>query len=148
VDELQIAKILEKLGLIVGDNSNIRYQVINITVPINSTAAQAVEQSATLDRNYNKIIGIGYAEISNADQDNNYNVGARSNRLTWIDDINIKMWQAESGVGPMFKFFKTNIVYGSGDTFFARVTPNGSPNAAFSGQMVLILQADLTEKPK
>jgi hypothetical protein len=146
VDE--ITKILEKLGLIVGDNSDIRYQVINITVPINSTAAQAIEASVQLDRKYNKIIGIGYAEISNADQDNNYNVGARSNRLTWIDDINIKMWQAESGVGPMMKFFRTNISYGAGDTFYARVTPNGSPNAAFAGQMVLILKADLTEQPR
>jgi hypothetical protein len=149
VDENFISKILGELGLIIGDDSDVRYQVINITIP-NATGANQLVESAglVLDPAYNKIIGIGYAEVSYANVQYNYNVGARSNRRTYLDDINIKMWAAESGVGPMFKYYRTNIHYGTGDTFYARVTPNILTNASFAGQMILVLKSSLTEKPK
>jgi hypothetical protein len=144
---IQISKVLEELGLIVGNNSDIRYQVINITVPNPTTANTTVQQSATLDRKYNKVIGIGYFEITDGGATDNYNVGAKSSRQQWIDSINIGAWKAPN-VGPRFKFFPTNIGYGSGDTFFVEVTPLENTVSAFTGQMVLILKADLTENPR
>lgn len=128
-------------------DQDVRYQKIDIVVP-NPTAANAlVEQAAQLDRDYNKIIGIAFFEAANGGVPNNYNVGFRTSRKQWQEDINILAWLS-SNVGPMGKFFEVNIAYGSGDPAYVRITPNAATIAAMSGQMVLILAKDLTEQPK
>ena len=129
--------------------SQYRFQMINVSLPIASVAGTPVEASVQLDRDFNKVVGIGYFEITDGDNLNNYQVGARTNRQTWIDPINIKAWKAEEGVGPQLKYYKVLIPYGSGDTFYARVIPGVNvATDALAGQMVLILQRDNTELPK
>lgn len=132
-----------------GGQRELRFQVINITVPNPTAANTTVEASVQLDREYNRIIGIGYFEIAAGGIADNYLVGAKSNRKTWIDDININAWDANANVGPMEKYIETDIPYGGGDTFTVRVTTGSSASsAAMSGQMVLILERSLTELPK
>lgn len=142
-----IKLLLDVLGL--GKQEEIRYQVINITVANPTGANQLTEQSVSLDRDFNRIIGIGYFEVANGNLSGNYNVGFRTQRKQWIDDINIDAWEASTGVGPMFKYYRANIQYGSGDTGYARVLLNGTASsAAMSGQMVLILKKDFVQLPK
>lgn len=131
-----------------GKLKSYRFQVINITVATGSTANAAYEANVQLDRDYNKVIGIGFFEVADGGIADNYNVGARTQRQTWLDPININAWQADSGVGPNEKYYKVEIPYGSGDTFYCRVEPNASPASDLKGQMVLILSRDLTEMPK
>ena len=123
------------------------YQTIDVTVATGATAGSLNETSVTLNQAFNKIVGIAYHEIEDGGQPNNYNVGGRSDRFAWIQLININNWNANSGVGPMQKFRKVNIGYGAGDKFHAQVTPNGVLASDLTGQMVLILERDLTELP-
>jgi hypothetical protein len=129
--------------------SQYRFQVISLSAPIATTAGTVVEGSVQLDRDFNKVIGIGFFQITDGDLINNYSVGARTNRQTWIDPINANAWKAEENVGPQDKYYKVNIPYGSGDTFYGRIIPGGTvATDALAGQMVLILKRDMTELPK
>ena len=126
-----------------------RRQVINLGQSANAVANTLIESSVTLDRDYNRIIGIGFFETSDGGAAAElYNVGARDKRRTWVDDININAWDANSGVGPDEKMMRVNIPYASGDLFYGRVTPTVNTNTALTGQMVLLLAKDLTEIPK
>lgn len=146
--KIYVSKILSSLGLIASEDEQLHYQVINITVPNPTAANTLVETSVQLDRDYNRVVGIGFFEKEAGGLSGNYNVGARSSRLTWIDDIDFDAWAAASGVSPRQKYYPVNIPYGSGDTFYGRVTPGANTSAAFSAQMVLILKKDLTQLPK
>lgn len=126
-----------------------RYQVINITIPNPTVANTVVSASVQLDRNFNRVVGIGYFEIAGGGITPNYNVTARTNRYTWVDPTIFGSWDAVTGgVAPDEKYHKVNIEYGSGDTFYVDVTPLANTSAAMSGQMVLILERTLTEVPK
>lgn len=126
-----------------------RRQVIELGQSANATANSIIETSVQLDRDYNRIIAIGFFETANGGAAAGlYNVGARDKRRTWVDDININAWNANSGVGPDDKMMKVNIPYASGDNFYGRVTPTVNTNTALTGQMVLLLARDLTEIPK
>lgn len=131
-----------------GKLTQYRFQVIDITVPAATVADSSVEANVQLDRDFNKIIGVGFFQVADGGVPNNYDVGARTQRQTWIDPININAWKADGGVGPMEKYHKVNIGYGSGDTFYARIVPNALTITPIVGQMVLILTRDLTEQPK
>lgn len=121
------------------------FQVIDAEAANGSLANQVQETSVQLNRDYNRIIGIGFFEIDDANVTDNYLVGARTNRKTWIEDININGWDANQNVGPMSKYYEVNIPYGSGDTFYARLTPGVTLTGDLTGQMVLILCRDLVE---
>jgi hypothetical protein len=125
-----------------------RYQVIDVTVPSGLAAAQLREFSVQLDRAFNKIVGIAYHPIAEGTAALNYNVGAKTNRQTWVDLVNVSSWQANTGVGPMQKFRKVNIPYGNGDTFYAQIQNNALLASDLTGQMVLILERDNTELPR
>lgn len=131
------------------DESEVRYQVINITTAAVQAANSLTESSVQPDRDYNRIVGVAFFEVSDGGLPSNYNVGFRTTRQQWIDDINVNAWNANSGVSPRLKYYPQNIPYGSGDICYARIVLNGSPSAtAVIGQMVLILKRDLTELPK
>ena len=147
IDQL-FAKLKELLFSLFGvKTAQQYYQVIDVTVANGTLADSLNEQSVTLNQAYNKIVGIAYHEITAGGQANNYNVGARSKRFTWVELVNINNWNANTGVGPMQKFRKVNIGYGEGDKFFAQITPNAALTSDLTGQMVLILERDLTELP-
>lgn len=128
--------------------SQIRFQRIDISV-LNGTAAGTMTQAnVQLDRDYNRIIGIGYFEIADGGIPDQYNVGAKTNRSQWIDPININAWDANANVGPADKYYPVNIPYGSGDTFYVQVENEALLTADLEGQMVLILKRDLDEIPR
>jgi hypothetical protein len=144
-----VVRIIAALrGRKIGADREVRYFVIDVSLPNGSAADVPIEASQQLDRAFNKITGIGFFEVSDGGIPGNYNVGARSNRKTWIDDININAWNANENVGPMDKYIQTDIPYASGDTFFVKVTPNAATTSVLSGQLVLILENSLTELPK
>jgi hypothetical protein len=148
VDEQYFKQLLATLGLQFNEGE-VKYQVINIATAANALANSLTEQSVQPDRDYNLIVGIAYFETDDANLPDNYNVGFRTSRKQWIDDININAWDANSGVGPMFKYYRVNIPYGSGDVCYARILLNATAaTSAVTGQMVLILKQDLTELPK
>ena len=129
--------------------AEVRWQVINMATATITAANTLTEANVQLDRDYNNIVGIGYFETSAGGLTSNYNVGARTNRKTWLDDININAWNANSGVSPILKYYPCKIPYGSGDVFYARVTTNAAAStSAITGQMVLILSRTLVELPK
>ena len=131
------------------DESEVRYQVINITTAAVQAANSLTESNIQPDRDFNRIVGVGYFEMDDGGIPEDYNVGFRTTRKQWIDDININAWNANSGVSPRLKYYPQNIPYGSGDICYARITLNGNASAtAVIGQMVLILKRDLTELPK
>ncbi len=102
-----------------------------------------------LDRQFNKIVGIGFAQITDGGIADQYDVGAKTERQTWMDPVNVNFWTANGNVGPMEKYYKVNIPYGSGDTFFAMInTYTATSGSDLVGQMVLILEKDLTEVPR
>lgn len=125
-----------------------RFQRIATNVPNPTQANQIVEAEAQLDRDFNKIAGIAFFETSAGGVADNYRVGFRTTRRTWIDAININAWDAAANVGPMDKYYEVSIPYGSGDTAYAQLIPNALTNAAMLGEMVLILARDLTEQPR
>jgi len=130
-----------------GKLTQYRLQRIDNTIT-NPSPAGTYGGNVQLDRAFNRIVGIGYFEIANGGLPNAYNVGAKTDRQTWIDPVNINAWNANSGVGVMQKYYKVNIPYASGDTFYTLITTAAATSAAFSGQMVLILQKDLVEQPR
>lgn len=131
------------------DESEVRYQVINITTAAIQAANSLTEASIQPDRDYNRIVGVGYFQQDDGGIPENYNVGFRTTRKQWIDDININAWNANAGVSPRLKYYPQNIPYGSGDICYARIVLNGAPSTSeVIGQMVLILKRDLTELPK
>lgn len=141
---------IKKLITLLGMNlAEVRWQVINVTTANPTPANTLTEVNVQLDRDYNNIVGIGYFETDDGGLPEDYNVGARTNRKTWIDDININAWDASSGVSPILKYYPVRIPYGSGDVFYARVTTNGTiSTGSLTGQMVLILSRTLVEVPK
>lgn len=130
-----------------GKLSQYRLQKISVLVP-DTSAAGSYSNTVQLDRQFNKIIGIGYFERAAGGITTNYDVGAKTDRQTWIDPINISAWNANSGVGPMYKYYSVNIPYSSGDTFYALINTGALLTADLTGQMVLILAKDLTEVPR
>jgi hypothetical protein len=132
----------------IGEDRQRRFLVINVLVANGTAALTPVEASVQLDREFNKIVGIGFFQVTDGGIPNNYNVGARSNRKTWLDDININAWNANQNVGPMQKYIVLDIPYGSGDTFYAKVIPNAVTTSDLTAQMVLVLEKSLTELPK
>ena len=131
-----------------GKLSQYRFQKISVSIADLSPAG-SYSNNVQLDRAFNKILGIAYFEKLDGGIPNDYDIGAKTDRQTWFDPINIKAWKAEEGVGPMFKYYSVNIPYASGDTFYALIT-TGQPLAGsdLTGQMVLILSKDLTELPR
>lgn len=130
-----------------GKLTQYRLQKIDVSVA-NLSAAGSYGNNVQLDRAFNRIVGIGYFETAAGGITTNYNVGAKTDRQTWIDPINIQAWNANSGVPVMGKYYKVNIPYASGDTFYALITTGAALTADLTGQMVLILQKDLTEQPR
>jgi hypothetical protein len=122
----------------------------NIDVLVaNATPANTLnELSVQANRDYNKIIGIGWFELEDGGISNDYLVGFRTNRKTWINAIPATAWTAGQGVGPMLKYYEVNIPFGSGDTLYAIINNNALLTADLVGTMVLILAKDLTEVPK
>ena len=139
---------MEQQLLDLGKLSEYRFQKINVFIADGSPAG-SYSNNVQLDRAFNKILGIGYFEKLDGAITNDYDVGAKTDRQTWFDPINIKAWKAEEGVGPMFKYYSVNIPYASGDTFYALIT-TGAPLAGsdLTGQMVLVLAKSLNEMPR
>jgi hypothetical protein len=125
-----------------------RYQVIATNVPNATTAGVLREFSATLDQDFNKIVGIAFHEIEAGNNANNYNVGCRSARRVWVDLVNIKSWNADQNVAPDTKFRSVDIPYGKGDVFYAQVSPGANTNTDVLGQLVLVLERSLTQDPQ
>lgn len=130
-----------------GKLANTRFQKIDITIP-NASAAGGYGASVNLDRQFNKIIGIGFFEIEDGGIAQNYNVGAKTDRQVWVDPINYMAWKAEDGVGPMYKYFSVDIEYASGDAFYLILNTGAATSADLVGQMVLILQKSNTATPR
>lgn len=128
--------------------SQFRFQRIDITVPSGTLANSTVEANVQLDRDYNRVVGIAFFETADGGISQNYNVGARTSRSQWIDLISYFAWNANENVGPVDKYYRVNIPYGSGDTFYAQVQVNAQPASDLVGQMVLILKRDLDEIPR
>jgi hypothetical protein len=146
--EEKVKELLMALGF-GSDESEVRYQVINITTAAVQAANSLTEASVQPDRDYNRIVGVAFFQQADGGIPENYNVGFRTTRKQWIDDININAWNANTGVSPRLKYYPQNIPYGSGDICYARIVLNGTASAtAVIGQMVLILKRDLTELPK
>ncbi len=131
------------------EETQYRYMTIPIAV-VNSTVVNSLkEANIQLDRDYDKITGIAYVEITAGGLSNNYQVGARSSRRTWVDPVNIQSWQAGNGVEPDRKFRKVEIPYASGDPFYVQVNLSGGPTTSdLTGEMILRLEKTLTELPK
>jgi hypothetical protein len=131
-----------------GKLTQYRVQKIEVVIP-DTTVAGSYGNNVQLDRQFNKIIGIGFVEKDSGGLTNLYDVGAKTDRQIWIDPISIFFWTANGNVGPMYKYYKTNIPYVSGDTFYALVNTQAVVTGSdFKGQMALILAKDLTEVPR
>ena len=131
-----------------GENRQTRFQIIELGASTNQVADTLIETSVRLDSDFNRIVGVGFFETADGGAAANlYNVGARDKRRQWIDDINVNAWEANSGVGPMLKYYEVSIPYVDGDKFYGRITPSVNTNTALTGQMVLVLTRDLTEIP-
>lgn len=128
--------------------SQVRFQKIDINVPSGTLAGSLIEANVQLDRDYNRIIGIGFFEVTDGGISQNYSVGARSSRSQWVDLISYFAWNANENVGPGEKYYPVNIPYGSGDTFYGQIQVNAQPASDLQGQMVLILKRDLDEIPR
>src|SRR5689334_21582670 len=100
-----------------GKLANTRFQRMDITIP-NGSAAGGYGAYVQLDRQFNKIIGIGFFETGDGGISPSYNVGAKTDRQVWVDPISYKAWEAGEGVGPMYKYFSVDIEYASGDSFY------------------------------
>jgi hypothetical protein len=131
-------------------NAQRRYQVVSISVPNPTTAGQVVEQALALDRDFNKIVGAAFHEIANGGIANNYQVGLRTDRKQWVDPVNIQNWSANTGVAIEGKFrkFGAGIGYGMGDQAYVQIIPGANTSAAMRGELVLLLERDLTEVPR
>ncbi len=128
-----------------GTLKEFRFQRIDNTISIGAVAG-SYGGNVTLDRAFNRIVGIGYSRITDGGLGNVYNVGAKTDRQTWIDPINIQMWDANAGVPLMGKYYKMNIPYASGDVFYTLITTFAAVNTVdLTGQMVLILVRDNIE---
>jgi hypothetical protein len=129
-----------------GKLSEYRFQVITVTVANGSS--NPVQPSVQLDKQFNKIVGIGFVTIDDGGITDNYNVGAKTQRQVWIDPMNVQMWTANGNVGPMQKYYNVNIPYASGDNFYAMLEPGAATSSVLNAQMVLVLVRDLTELPR
>lgn len=129
-----------------GKLTSYRFQIIDVTVANGSSVTET--PSVQLDRQFNRIIGIGYFEKTDGGLGSNYDVGAKTQRQVYIDPINVNGWAADGNVGPMQKYYKVNIPYASGDNFYAIVVPGAATSSDLTGQMVLILAKDYTEMPR
>lgn len=130
-----------------GKLKQFRMQKIAVTVA-NGSAAGSYQNNVQLDKQFNKIVGIGFFEKTDGGIAGNYDVGAKTDRQTWIDPININAWNANENVGPMFKYYKMEIPYASGDSFYLMLNTGAATSSDLTGQMVLILAKDLTELPR
>jgi hypothetical protein len=131
-----------------GKLTNYRFQKISITIPI-ASAVGNYQSSIQLDRQFNKILGIGFVEKTDGGLASLYDVGAKTERQVWIDPISTLFWTANGNVGPMQKYYSVDIPYGSGDSFYMMVNTQAIvAGEDFLGQMVLILAKDLTEQPR
>lgn len=130
------------------NTSELMYFTIDVTIPSGTTAGTLIDSNQEqLDRSYNKIIGIAWHEIDDGGAGTNYQVGGRTQKRTWIDPMILGAWQ-NSNVAPDLKFLKVNIPYGSGDSWFVPVIPGALLTSDLTGQVILILQNDLTELPR
>ena len=146
--EEKVKELLMALGF-GSDESEVRYQVIPIETAAIQAANSLTEADVQPDRDFNRIVGVGFFETDDGGLTGNYNVGFRTTRKQWIDDININAWNANTGVSPRLKYYPQNIPYGSGDICYARIVLNGAPSTSeVIGQMVLILKRDLSQLPK
>lgn len=144
---MDVKQILSQLGI--DPESQVRFQVIPVTVPNGTAANSLLSSNVQLDRDYNRVVGIGYFEMTDGGVADDYNVGAKTARSQWIDPININAWDANQNVSPNEKYYKVNIPYASGDTFYAQIELNANPTTSdLTGQMVLILKRDLDQIPR
>lgn len=130
-----------------GKLSQSRFQKIDIIVPDTSPVG-SYQATVQLDRQFNRIIGIAYFERADGGINQLYNVGAKTDRQVWVDPIAYHAWQADQGVGPMYKYFSVDIEYASGDTFYMIVNTLDVLTADLIGQMVLVLSKDNTAVPR
>lgn len=130
-----------------GKLSQRRFQKIDIIVPDTSPVG-SYQATVQLDRQFNRIVGIGYFERQDGGISQYYNVGAKTDRQVWIDPIAYHAWEANQGVGPMYKYFAVDIEYASGDTFYLLLNTLDILSADLIGQMVLILSRDNTATPR
>jgi hypothetical protein len=135
---------VEQQLLDLGKLSQFRMQKITVLVADTSPAGN-YSNNVQLDRQFNKIVGIGFFQIADGGIPNNFDVGAKTDRQVWVDPINISAWDANENVGPMQKYYSVNIPYASGDTFYAMINTGAILTADLTAQMVLILAKDLTE---
>lgn len=121
------------------------FQNIDVLVANGTLADSLNELSIQANRDYNKIVAIGWFETEDGGIPGDYLLGFRTNRKTWIPPIPVNAWLSNDNVGPMMKYYEVNIPFGSGDTLYAIVNNNAALTADLVGQMVLILAQDLTE---
>lgn len=130
---------------------SIKYQNLVCVIPSGSAANAMQEFDIALDRGYNKITGIMVNVLLSSTLNNNLLVGGRTDRELGIpDQIPIAGWNGndQAGVAPDDKFISMNVGYGSGETYYAQLTPLASPGADVTVYVTLRLEADLTELPK
>lgn len=127
------------------DDKEIFLQNIDVDIANGTPINTLNELSVQANRDYNKIIGIGWFELEGGGIADNYLVGFRTNRKTWINAIPKDAWTANEGVGPMLKYYEVNIPFGSGDTLYAIINNRAVLTADLVGTMVLMLAKDLTE---
>lgn len=134
-----------------------RYMRIPISLASVILANSNNEAGLELDRTFNKIVGAAYHEITDGGVTNNYRVGFRTDRYTWVDPVNINNWNANTGVAVEGKFrkFKSEdpkdkggIGYGMGDKGYVVIVPGANTASTLSGELVLILERDNTELPR
>lgn len=132
-----------------GEKTQRRFLTISLGSSANITANTLTQTSVTLDKDFNRIVKIGFFETANGGAAAGlYNVQASDKRRMWIDPINVNAWKAESAVGPEEKYYDVDIPYAAGDPFYGAVIPTVNTNAALTGQMVLVLERDTIESPQ
>jgi hypothetical protein len=125
-----------------------RYQYIPLTIDSAQAANSVVEEDVELDRAFNRITGIAVTVVDDGGLTDQLLVGARTNRKTWVDQIPVNLWNADSGVSPNDKYLEVNIPYASKDVFYIQATPLIALSSDALVYMVLRLEADLTELPR
>lgn len=125
-----------------------RYQYIPLTIPQATPANNMVEDDVELDRAFNRITGIAVTVVDDGGLGAELLVGAKTTRKTWVDQIPVNLWNADTGVSPNDKYLEVNIPYASKDVFYIQATPLTALATDAVVYMVLRLEADLTELPR
>lgn len=140
-------------------SSQRRYQRIPITVANGVLSGSNNEANITLDPAFNKIIAVAFHETGagSGGLSGNYRVGFRTDNYVWVDPITSFNWNTATGVpiDGKFRWFKDpnnpddkgGIGYGTNMKAYVTVIPGANLSADLVGELVLILQRDLTQVP-